>query len=76
VDSALLGSYLSGANGRRIRGALSPILRGAPLSKSAISRIVGRLQSLFSEWRKRSLKEESVVYLYLDAICLRVRIAN
>jgi putative transposase len=76
VDSALLGCYLSGANGRRIRGALSPLLRGAPLSKSAISRIVGRLQSLFSEWRKRSLKAESVVFLYLDAIALRVRIAN
>jgi transposase-like protein len=56
VDSALLGCYLSGANGRRIRGALFPLLRGAPLSKSAISRLVGRLQSLFSQWRKRSLK--------------------
>jgi putative transposase len=76
VDSALLGCYLSGANGRRIRGALSPLLRGAPLSKSAISRIVGRLQALFSEWRQRSLKTEAVVFLYLDAICLRVRIAN
>ena len=43
---------------------------------SAISRIVGRLQSLFSQWRKRSLKGESVVFLYLDAIALRVRIAN
>jgi transposase-like protein len=76
VDSALLGCYLSGANGRRIRGALSPLLRGAALSKSAISRIVGRLQVLFSEWRQRSLKGESVVFLYLDAIALRVRIAN
>jgi putative transposase len=76
VDSALLGCYLSGANGRRIRGALSPLLRGVPLSKSAISRIVGRLQALFTEWRKRSLKGESVVFLYLDAIALRVRIAN
>jgi transposase-like protein len=76
VDSALLGCYLSGANGRRIRGALSPLLRGAPLSKSAISRIVGRLQSLFSQWRDRSLKGEAVVFVYLDAIALRVRIAN
>ena len=76
VDSALLGCYLSGANGRRIRGALSPLLRGVPLSKSAISRVVGRLGALFSEWRKRSLKGESVVLLYLDAIALRVRIAN
>jgi transposase-like protein len=76
VDSALLGCYLSGANGRRIRGALSPLLRGAPLSKSAISRIVGRLGALFTDWRKRSLKEEAVVLLYLDAIALRVRIVN
>jgi putative transposase len=76
VDSALLGCYLSGANGRRIRGALSPLLRGAPISKSAISRIVGRLQGLFTDWRKRSLEAEAVVFLYLDAICLRVRIAN
>jgi putative transposase len=51
-------------------------LRGAPLSKSAISRIVGRLQALFTDWRQRSLKEETVVFVYLDAIALRVRIAN
>lgn len=76
VDSALLGAYLSGANGRRIRGALSPLLRGAPLSKSAISRIVGRLQALFSSWRERSLKAFPLMVLYLDAIALRVRIAN
>ena len=35
VDAALLGCYLGGTNGRRIRGALSVLLRGAPLSKSA-----------------------------------------
>jgi putative transposase len=76
VDRALLGCYLSGANGRRIRGALSPLLRGAPLSKSAISRLVGRLEALFTQWRSRSLVSEAVVFLYLDAIALRVRIAH
>lgn len=76
VDQALLGCYLSGANGRRIRGALSPLLRGTPLSKSAISRLVGRLEELFSQWRGRSLATEAVVFLYLDAIALRVRIAK
>ena len=55
VDQALLGCYLSGANRRRIRGALSPLLRGSPLSKSAISRLVGRLEALFTQWRSRSL---------------------
>ena len=76
VDQALLGCYLSGANGRRIRGALSPLLRGAPLSKSAISRLVGRLEALFSQWRSRSLASEGVAVIYLDAIALRVRIAK
>jgi transposase-like protein len=76
VDQALLGCYLSGANGRRIRGALSPLLRGSPLSKSAISRLVGRLEALFSQWRTRSLASEAAVVMYLDAIALRVRIAK
>ena len=76
VDQALLGCYLSGANGRRIRGALSPLLRGAPLSKSAIWRLVGRLEVLFTQWRSRSLATEAVILLYLDAIVLRVRIAK
>lgn len=76
VDQALLGCYLSGANGRRIRGALSPLLRGSALSKSSISRLVGRLEGLFSQWRSRSLASEAVVVMYLDAIALRVRIAK
>jgi len=76
VDAALIGAYLSGANQRRIKGALSALLRGAPLSKSAISRVVGRLKSLFEAWRSRSLKEERIEILYFDAIALRVRIAK
>ena len=37
VDEAILGIYLSGTNTRRLRGALSPLLRGAPLSKDTHS---------------------------------------
>jgi transposase-like protein len=44
VDEAILGVYLSGTNTRRLRGALAPLLRGAPLSKDAVSRLVGRLR--------------------------------
>jgi len=76
VDAALIGAYLSGANQRRIKGALSPLLRGSPLSKSAISRVVGRLKSLFETWRSVSLKEQRIEIVYLDAIALRVRIAK
>ena len=48
VDAALLGTYLSGINTRRLRGALSPLLRGAPLSKDAVSRLGGRLWKHFN----------------------------
>jgi putative transposase len=43
VDDAILGVYLAGSNSRRIRTALAPLLRGGPLSKDAVSRLVGRL---------------------------------
>lgn len=73
VEQAVLGSYLSGGNTRRIRGALKPLLSGAPLSKSAVSRLVSRLEESYERWRERDLAEEGIVYLYLDGMCLKVR---
>jgi len=37
---------------------------------------VGRLEALFTQWRNRSLATEAIVFLYLDAIALRVRIVK
>jgi putative transposase len=76
VDEAILGSYLSGANTRRIKGALSPLLKGAPLSKDAVSRLVGRLSEDFEAWRHRDLSGEKVVYLFLDGWYPRVRLGK
>lgn len=76
INEAIAGVYLSGGNTRRIRGALRPLLRNAPLSKSAVSRIVGTLRGDWETWREQSLKDLNVVYLYLDAIALRVRSAG
>src|SRR5205807_2375872 len=60
-------------NTRRIRAALSPLLAQAPLSKSAVSRLVARLEEGYQAWQKRDLAAERIVYLYLDAIYLKVR---
>jgi transposase-like protein len=76
VDEALLGVYLSGTNTRRIRGALAPLLRGAPLSKDAISRLVGRLREDFESWAKRDLAEHRIRYVFLDGWYPRVRIGK
>lgn len=76
VDDAILGLYLGGVNTRRIKVALKPLLRDAPLSKSTISRLVARLKESFERWLNRSLQEEPLVYLYLDAVSVKVRVAG
>lgn len=76
VDEAILGLYLSGANTRRIRGALSPLLRGGPLSKDAVSRLVGRLAEDFRAWGERDLAGEEIRYLLQDGWYPKVRIGR
>lgn len=74
VDEAIVGVYLGGANTRRIRGALAPLLRGAPLSKDAVSRLVGRLKDEFERWQQGDLQAEQICHLYMDGWYPKVRI--
>jgi putative transposase len=76
VNEAIAATYLAGANTRRIRGALQPLLKAAPLSKSAVSRVVATLKAELATWRTRALADVDAVYLYLDAFALRVRSAG
>src|SRR3989440_865290 len=72
VNEAVIATYLAGGNQRRIRGALHPLLRAAPLSKRVVSRIVATLKDGLTAWTTRSPAEVDVGYLYLDAVCLPV----
>ncbi|MFH1765505.1 MAG: IS256 family transposase [Gemmatimonadota bacterium] len=76
LDAALLNSYLMGANTRKIRLALKPLVEGTALSRSAISRLAKRLHTLFEAWRSRDLSQETYVILVLDAIRVPVRLAR
>jgi putative transposase len=76
VNEAVLQAYLCGANTRRIRGALKPLLQGRALSKSAISRIVQGLKAQLEAWRARTLADLDLVALYLDGFHLRVRLGG
>jgi putative transposase len=76
INEAVIATYLAGGNQRRIRGALHPLLKAAPLSKSAVSRIVATLKDGLTAWTTRPLADVDLVYLYLDALCLRVRSAG
>ena len=76
VNEAIVATYLAGGNTRRIRGALQPLLKAAPLSKSAVSRVIATLKDGLETWRTRSLIDLEVIYLYLDGFALRVRSAG
>lgn len=73
IDNAVLGAYLGGVNTRKLKGALRPLIRNTPLSKSAVSRVVERLKAEFEQWRTRPLSDETCVYLYLDGFGVKVR---
>jgi putative transposase len=76
VNEAIVGTYLAGGNTRRVRGALQPLLKAAPLSKSAVSRAIATLKGGLEMWRTSPLADLEVIYLYLDAFALRVRSAG
>jgi putative transposase len=74
VDETVLGAYLAGTNTRRMQRALQPLLTGAPLSKSAVSRVMRTLRESFEAWRTRPLDGEPIAYLFLDGIAVKVRV--
>ena len=76
VDEAILGAYLAGANTRRIRKALMPLLGEEHLSKSAVSRVSSRLKELFRHWSERDLSPERYAIVFLDGFHLKVRMAR
>src|SRR5438309_1748102 len=76
VNEAVVATYLAGGNTRRIRGALQPLLKAAPLSKSAVSRVIATLKDGLEAWRTRPLALREVIYVYLDGFALRVRSAG
>ena len=57
---------LTATNTRRLRGALAPLLRGPPLSKDAVSRLVGRLREDFAAWGSaRSPRTEGALSVFI-----------
>jgi transposase-like protein len=76
VNEAMVATYLAGGNTRRIRGALQPLLKAAPLSKSAVSRVVATLKDGLEAWRTRSLADLDAIFVYLDGFALRIRSAG
>src|SRR2546429_5166226 len=76
VNEAVVATYLAGGNTRRIRGAFQPLLKAAPLSKSAVSRVVATLKDGLAACGRVQLADLDIIYVYLDGFALRVRSAG
>jgi len=76
VDAAILSCYLAGANTRKVKLALRPLLNGTWMSKSAVSRVVGRLKEHFEAWRRRDLSDATYEVVVADAMRLGIRMAR
>lgn len=76
VDDAILSMYLGGVSSRGVKRVLRALYPGGTLSPSAVSRIVARLRDHFEAWRTRSLADEDLFAIYLDAILMKVRSAG
>ena len=63
---------IAGASARRS----APLLRGGPLSKDAVSRLVGRLAEDFAAWQTRDLADDQIRYLLLDGWYPKVRLGK
>jgi len=66
LASTLPSLYVEGLSTRDFKRALSPLWKGTGLSRSSVSRANGEIKEAFEKWRRRSLAQEEVVYLYLD----------
>lgn len=66
LDATLARRYLSGASTRDLRRAVAPLFGTTALSKSAVSRVVTRLQADDQTWQRRTLTDEPISYLLLD----------
>lgn len=76
IDAALLSCYLTGANTRKVKLALAPLLDGTPMSRSVVSRVAKKLRELFESWRSRDLGDACYQILIIDAIRMPVRLAR
>ena len=66
LASTLPSLYVEGLSTRDFKRALSPLWKGTGLSRSSVSRANLEIKEAFEKWRRRSLAQEEVVYLYLD----------
>src|ERR687897_3449056 len=73
LEALVIASFLRGLSVRDVEAALEEAFDGAVVSKSTVSRICADTRERYRTWCGRRLDEHDLVYLFLDAIYLKLR---
>jgi putative transposase len=73
LEALIVCSFLRGLSVRDIEAALEETFEGPVVSKSTVSRICADTRERYRVWCGRRLDEHDLVYLFLDAVYLKLR---
>lgn len=73
LESLVISSFLRGLSTRDVEAALEEVFEEPIASKSTVSRICEDTRERYHRWCERRLEEHDIVYLFLDAIYLKMR---
>jgi putative transposase len=73
LEALVIVSFLRGLSVRDVEAALEEAFDGPLVSKSTVSRICADTRERYRAWRGRRLGEHDLVYLFLDAVYLKLR---
>src|SRR2546426_7943599 len=73
LEALVIASFLRGLSVRDVEAALEEAFDGPVVSKSTVSRICTDTRERYRAWCDRRLDEHDLVYLFLDAVYLKLR---
>jgi len=73
LEALVIASFLRGLSVRDVEAALEEAFDGPVVSKSTVSRICTDTRERDGAWCDRRLDEHDLVYLFLDAVYLKLR---
>jgi len=73
LEALVVCSFLRGLSVRDVEAALEEAFEGPVVSKSTVSRICASTRERYRAWCSRRLDEHDLVYLFLDAVYLKLR---
>ena len=73
LESLVISSFLRGLSTRDVQAALEEVFEEPIASKSTVSRICEDTRERYRQWCRRPLEQHDIVYLFLDAIYLKLR---